>query len=364
MNGGSSSHDKGEMGIGGLLGDRKTSIYRSDSIESSSSLGSQTNPMMIKSDVRRIAHSGSVEFSASEAGKQFARLVHPGEFEPEKHYYPKVLNAQIHPMVSSFLNLGNERILNRYCHLHPGVDPQILARLLNYRSKTLYWAGCDLFKVATFNGMRHMIVIETNSCPSGQKSMPHLAENDEYGGYKLLIGSTFREMVEERADPQLGGLAVVYDKNAMEASGYATTMADVMQEDVFLVEFPHQSLSSENGPPVRWDNGVMLVRDRMNQWHSIRAALRYVTQKPWNRFPLKTRTVILNPILACLAGGRNKMIADKAYELFNSTVASAGLRIHTPETIRDVSKNEIPLWVNAMGGHAVIKVPYSNAGKS
>ena len=34
-----------------------------------------------------------------------------------------------------------------------------------------------------------------------------------------------------------------------------------------------------------------------------------------------------------------------------------------PETIWDVSKNEVPLWVKKMGGQAVVKVPYSNAGQ-
>lgn len=36
--------------------------------------------------------------------------------------------------------------------------------------------------------------------------------------------------------------------------------------------------------------------------------------------------------------------------------------VNVPETIRNITKNEIPLWVQSMGGHAVIKVPYSNAG--
>ena len=41
-------------------------------------------------------------------------------------------------------------------------------------------------------------------------------------------------------------------------------------------------------------------------WEHVRAAIRYVTQKPWNRIPPITRTLIYNPVLACLAGGRNK----------------------------------------------------------
>jgi hypothetical protein len=65
----------------------------------------------------------------------------------------------------------------------------------------------------------------------------------------------------------------------------------------------------------------------------------------------------------CLSGGRNKLLANKAYEFYNSELTGTGLRIQTPETVRDVSKLEIPLWVQKYGGNAVIKNPYSNAGQ-
>ena len=69
-----------------------------------------------------------------------------------------------------------------------------------------------------------------------------------------------------------------------------------------------------------------------------RAAFRYVTQRPWNRRPLETKTLIYNSTLVCLAGGRNKLLADKAYELFNGELVGTGLKINTPQTIRDVKK--------------------------
>jgi hypothetical protein len=71
----------------------------------------------------------------------------------------------------------------------------------------------------------------------------------------------------------------------------------------------------------------------------------------------------LNPIVACLAGGRNKMVAAKAYDMYNTELRNHGLEINIPQTIWDVSKEEIPLWVQKMGGQAVIKIPYSNAGQ-
>lgn len=41
--------------------------------------------------------------------------------------------------------------------------------------------GSDLFNVTTASGHRQMIIVETNSCPSGQKSMPLLSESDVRG---------------------------------------------------------------------------------------------------------------------------------------------------------------------------------------
>ncbi|KAJ3127625.1 hypothetical protein HK098_006064 [Nowakowskiella sp. JEL0407] len=288
-----------------------------------------------------------------------AKPISTNEFEPEKHFYPRVLNANIHPLVSSFFMLGNERILARYSHLNPQINQQVLKELLEYKPKYFQWAGADLFNVTTAEGQRQMIIVETNSCPSGQKSMPLLSElGEEHGGYGVVVERTFKEVILQ-TDPSIGGLAVVCDKNMMEASGYAAVMADCTGEKVHLVEF----YDEDPNPPVKWNDGIMSVRDSSGVWYPIRACFRYVTQKPWNRFPINSKTLVLNSIVSCLAGGRNKMVAARAYEFFNSELVGSGLSIKMPETIRNVSKSEIPLWLDSMGGHAVLKVPYSNAGQ-
>ncbi|HMO39779.1 MAG TPA: hypothetical protein PKC76_00090 [Saprospiraceae bacterium] len=287
-----------------------------------------------------------------------ATVVQPGEFEAHRHWYPKALNATIHPMVNFFLNLEQERVISRYCHLHPKVGAQALRDLLNYECKYFAWGGADLINVTSAGGKRQMVVIENNSCPSGQKSMPLMDDHKEQGSYRPLIEHTFGPIARKRSTMP-GGLAVIYDKNPMEASGYAAVIADVFQEKVFYAPF----YQNDTNPPVRFVDGIMEVRDFEGRWHSIRAAFRYVTQRPWNRIPLNVKTKILNPVIACLAGGRNKMVAAKAYDLFNAEIEPDGLKINTPETIWDVSKSEIPLWVRKMGGQAVIKIPYSNAGQ-
>jgi hypothetical protein len=283
----------------------------------------------------------------------------PGEFEPGEHFYPKALNAQIHPMVAYFLNMSTDRIINRYCHLNPKVDADKLRSLLAYQPRHLLHAGADLFHVTNARGNRRMVVIETNSSPSGHKSMPLLDENQEQGGYRNYIEHTFKHHLRNRRQKTNGALAVVYDKNPMEAAGYAAAMADAFQEPVLYAPWYAQ----DPHPPVRFREQVMEILDAAGHWQPVRAAFRYVTQKPWTRIPVYSKTLIFNPIIACLAGGRNKMLAAKAYELFNAEIAPYGLKIHTPETIWSVHKNEIPLWFRKLGGKAVVKVPYANAGQ-
>jgi len=287
-------------------------------------------------------------------------LIMPGSFEIENHFYIKVLNAQLHSMVGYFMNLENTRIINRYCHLNPQVTGETLLTILQYQPKYLRWAGADLFHVTTERGHRKMLVVETNSCPSGQKSMPLVDESMEMGGYQQLLQRTFIPLLKQKKRLPPGCLAVIYDKNYMEASGYAAALAELMHEPVYLAGF----YDGDPDPSVRFaQGGVMEVRDAKGEWQSVRAAFRYVTQRPWNRIPVETRTLLFNPIIACLAGGRNKLVAAKAYELYNADLAGLGLKINTPETILDVFFDEIPLWVHRFGGHAVVKNPYSNAGQ-
>ncbi|MFK7810670.1 MAG: hypothetical protein AB8F74_22875 [Saprospiraceae bacterium] len=288
-----------------------------------------------------------------------AAIIQPGEFEAHNHWYPKALNATIHPMISFFLNLEQERIISRYCHMHPTVDSVKLKEILSYKSKHFLWGGADLLNVTSAGGKRQMVVIENNSCPSGQKSMPLVDDNKEQGSYRLMVERTFKPYLKGLRQKIKGGLAVVYDKNHMETSGYAKVIADVMNEPVYYVSF----YKDDKDPAVKFVDGIMQVRSEDGTFVPIRAAFRYLTQKPWNRLPLHSKTRILNPVIACLSGGRNKMVAAKAYDIFNAELQSANLKINTPETIWDVRKNEVPLWVKKMGGHAVIKIPYSNAGQ-
>lgn len=284
-------------------------------------------------------------------------LIQPGSFDSPKHFYPKVLNASIHPMVQGFLNMSNDQIEERFCHLHPEVNRAKLKEVFNFKPKHLSWSGADLFCVVNEKGQRKMMLVELNSCPSGQKSMPWAEEFRETGGYLELLKRSFLPQLKRRTLPK-GKLAVIYDKNYMETSGYAAALADLMQTPVYLVPF----FNNAEQPLARFDQGVLQIRHQ-ETWVPIRAAFRYVTQKPWNRIPPNTKTYIYNSTLSCLAGGRNKLMAAKAYDFLNAELKFDKLEIRTPETIWDVNLEQVPLWVERMGGIAVVKNPYSNAGQ-
>ncbi len=280
----------------------------------------------------------------------------PDNFEQDHHFYPKALNSQLHPIVSHFFNLNKDQIIKRYLHLNPQVAEDTLRDILSYVPEYYFWGGSDLFYVTTETGKRRMVVLETNSCPSGQKSMPPRSDTDEYRGYRFLIENSFLPQLSKNL-PE-GVLAIIYDKNYMETSGYAQTLSDMTGEPVYLV--PHFNNEEQY---IEWEDGVMVISLPDGERKRVRACIRYVTQKPWNRLPTTSKTFISNSSLVCLSGGRNKLLANKAYELLNSELAESGLQIHTPETIKDVNKVEVPLWVERFGGKAVIKNPYSNAGQ-
>ncbi len=49
------------------------------------------------------------------------------------------------------------------------------------------WAGADVFVTASARGNRRCVVVETNSCPSGQKSQPLVNDaSEQVPGYCIL----------------------------------------------------------------------------------------------------------------------------------------------------------------------------------
>jgi hypothetical protein len=281
-----------------------------------------------------------------------ATWVDPGTFSAADASYPQVLALQPHPEVELFFGLPRSELVARYCERHPSTDAAELARLLGGHCRHLRWAGSDLLLVRGADDRRRMIVLETNSCPSGQKSMPLLASRDRRGGYLRVAEALFNA-------EDAGTTAVVYDKNPMEAFGYARTLADHLQRPVPVARFG----VDDPGAAVRFREGVMQVRDETGRWHGVNRAFRYVTQRPWARLPVRTHTAIVNPVVACLAGGRNKLVAHKAYERLSSALHGAGLEVRTPLTFAGVELGDVRDAVAALGGQAVVKVPYSNAGQ-
>ncbi len=297
--------------------------------------------------------------------------VEPGSFDIDVHYYREPQQSELHPTVRKFVNMTDKEMVKRYAQLHPKVNKRMLMELLHYKPKHFYWAGGDLFPVTDFNGSQQMVILETNSSPSGQKSRP----SGGYGSYEKamdnadkagfdIVGRAFVGAMEDNAfahDKANGRVAVLFDKNYKETTGYAATLADLLKENVLLV--PHYRDSPDNA---KWGkDGILQVKDEKGKWTPVRAAYRYVTQAPWERIPTKSRTMLFNPILACLAGGRNKAMAFTAYHQMNEKLLAndAGFSINMPKTFNNIEMKDIPGKIKELGGLAVVKVPYSNAGQ-
>jgi hypothetical protein len=48
-------------------------------------------------------------------------------------------------------------------------------------------------------------------------------------------------------------MAVIFDKNIMEASGYAKVISDVFDEEVIIITY----YESEENPGIRWKDDIM-----------------------------------------------------------------------------------------------------------
>ena len=213
-----------------------------------------------------------------------------------------------------------------------------------------------MFYVTTKEGKRQMIIIECNSCPSAQYKMPLISD---FGSYKVILENCFKDVLEGKIEKEIGDLAVLCDQNSLESKGFAKVLAELSNEHVWSIAYNGKDVD----PGVKWTKeGILNIRDELGNWHPIRACLRCVTQRPWNRIPIDSKTLVVNPVIVCLAGGRNKIMAAHAFNELNEELKDSGLCIRTPLTVLNLSKDEIPSCVAKMDGKAVIKVPCSNCG--
>ncbi|CAG8808552.1 22976_t:CDS:2, partial [Racocetra persica] len=204
----------------------------------------------------------------------------------------------------------------------------------------------DFFNVINSNSKRQMIIIEFGSGPAGQFSMPSLnINNKRQNGYKLVI-QAFKQALKD-TDFSLGELAIVCDmaSDEIEATRYAATISEETKEHVWIV--------------MLYDVAKYL-NERIKLCIS---CFNHMAYKPCIYFSLKSKTVIFNNIIAYLAGGQNKIMVSKLFEVFNTEFSESGLAIHFSKTIYNISKYEISSYIEKMGGHAVIKAPYGYCGQ-
>jgi hypothetical protein len=283
-----------------------------------------------------------------------ARLFNRGDVDPAEGYYPFIRQARAHPVVDEFFTCSQAELIERFCSLHPAASREALRSLLATRCSHFFWAGCDFFPVSDLPGGARMLLLESNSCPAGQKSMPSLRGDSLWRGYQRLHDVLLGLWTEATNLP----LAVLYDKNEQEARAYAASFADTTGRPALAVDTSAGAASE-----------VLRIVDRKLQvlgphgWTPVIAALRYITHKPWLQLPVDCATPILNPISACLSGGRNKHLANLAYRRFNEAWSGRGLGISFPATRSGVPPGQVAEIVAQFGGRAVIKQPYSHAGE-
>ena len=149
-----------------------------------------------------------------------------------------------------------------------------------------------------------MVVIENNSALD--RSLCHCWTTTRNRGYRLLMERTIKPLIKSRKRATFQGeWRWFHDKNPMEALGYARAMADV------LMKMYTMWLSSGRSGTARPLPAMEDVRNGEDgEWHQIRRRFRYLTQRPWTRLPIQSKTLIPQPH-HCLPGwGRNKMLTS------------------------------------------------------
>ena len=86
-----------------------------------------------------------------------------------------------------------------------------------------------------------MIIVETNSCPSGQKSMPFTNADDNEDGYHVLMRSSFKTMLEERQKNIKKDVEKLYDlaadlKTEVEKTDSTTVLSLAMLKKAEAIE--------------------------------------------------------------------------------------------------------------------------------
>ncbi|KRX71541.1 Chromosome transmission fidelity protein 18 -like protein [Trichinella sp. T6] len=269
--------------------------------------------------------------------KKFIEIIEPNhEATAREHFYPEVINAKLHPVVRELMNLSNEEIARRYCLQHPEVDHNVLLQIMKTSSKYYRWAGADLIRTVNLNGEERMAVIEMNSCPSGNKSVPFLDWG--YQGYRRVMEHAFLPYLNDANLPAGGCLAVLYDVEKQRKESYAlrTEFAAVHALDsgrrVRIGSFDRSVGSRASIVPLRDSQTVAQI------------------------------AVDQQDVGDESAGGRNKLVAAKAYQRFNELHQASGLKINVPYTVTDVTLEGIQEYAVKMNHQLVVKVPYSNCG--
>lgn len=270
----------------------------------------------------------------------------PKKLNPVDLGYGLAHGSSSHHLVDQFLKMSQEEIAASYA-FRQGIKKERVLELLKRETTYMLWSGSDILNVIDVNGKKRKVILETNSCPSGAKDLPSAnfgcLEDSAYG---KILSATLLPRIEREGD-----LAVLWDKNKVETKAYGQVLANLTGRRVHYIPLFNQ----DDVKQLNFDPHTLKING-----FNIAGTWRYVTQEPWKRISVYPKTVMINPIIACIAGGRNKLIAAKAYNEFNQN--NPDLAIDIPYTTEEMNKQEV---INLLKKwkYGVVKLPYSNAGQ-
>ncbi len=254
------------------------------------------------------------------------------------------------PEVLAFLDTPNTEIARIYSAA-TGADYRETLALLKTSTKYLRWSGADEFLAVDRDGEKRAVLIETNSCPGGARSMPSasITRVEDSAFARTLSSALLPHVVEE------GPLAVMYDQNPSGNQRMAQVLATLSGREVYGVYVPTPEVAARHiDPHTLMVDGIPIA-----------GAHRFVTQDPWRKLAILNQRdgveiPVSNPVIACLGGARNKAVATAAYTAFNQT---SRIKLSVPVTTAAVPRREAFDMVRRdFGGVAVVKDPYSNSG--
>ncbi len=216
---------------------------------------------------------------------------------------PVAWGASICDEVKRILVQGHEEFARAYVKLGGVVARQTAEKILAAGARHFLLAGVDLMPVIdTRTGKRKMLILEVNSAPGFIYCTP---EKDVMTyGYGPVI-----DLLLDHVPRESWGSVVHFSegKTPAEDRGFQYCLEQRLGVNIPIVR-PADFLSGA----ARYDgDGRLFLEGR-----PVSGGIRYLHDRPWTLIPPDAKGVFVNSTSVDLCGGRDKLVADEAFALF------------------------------------------------